>query len=275
MSGRELRLPTAAANYLCTRYDLQLHPLLRVGWLPVDATGKDQAEAAELGRQQLGGQGLLDADGLHPFLEEAVRLLARPPLAVGLAVNRRDGENFNAVLVERGRDTVQAYQADGDTPEDLRDIVIKRHASGGAAGNVAKLLGKIDVAEGSSVSVPYDKLKQVTEWMSRGDDRNLSAALGHLGVRGAAARTMTTALTSKRDLEGLLTVRAFDEKVRRTRALPFGTQFFNTEAGCFFAQRKPGRDGQDWYILAPADTRKLAGVVNEMIKLLTSPTARL
>ncbi|MFC7340696.1 ESX secretion-associated protein EspG [Saccharopolyspora griseoalba] len=275
MSGRELRLPAAAANYLCTRYDLQLHPLLRVGWLPVDATEQDRAEAAELGRRQLGQQGLLDADGLHPFVDDAIRLLARPPLAVGLAVNLRDGENFNAVLAEYGRSTVQAYQADGETPDDLRDIVVKRQEFGGPAGNVANLLGKIDAAEGASVSVPYDKVKQIAEWMSRGEDKNLSAALGHLGVRGAAARTLTTALTAKRDLEGLLTVRAFDEKVRRTRSLPFGTQFFNTEAGWFFAQRKPGRDGQEWYILAPADARKLTGVTSEMIKLLTSPTARI
>lgn len=275
MSGRELALPPAAANYLCTRYDLQLHPLLRVGWLPVDATEQDKAEAAELGRQQLRQQGLLDADGLHPFVEDAIRLLARPPLAVGLAVNRREGENFNAVLAEYGRSTVQVYQADGDTPDDLRDIVIKLQESGGPAGNAVGLLGRISAAEGSSVSVPYDKLQQVTEWMSRGDDKNLSAALSHLGVRGAAARTLITAFTAKRDLEGLFTVRTFDDKVRRTRALPFGTQFFNTEAGCFFAQRKPGRDGQEWYILAPADTRKLTGVVNEMVKLLTSPTARI
>ncbi|RRO16115.1 ESX secretion-associated protein EspG [Saccharopolyspora rhizosphaerae] len=273
MARRELSLPPASANYLCTRFDLQLHPLLRVGWLPLEATEQDRREPAELGRRQLIQQGLFDGDELHPFVEDAVRLLARPPLAVGVAVNARDGENFNAVLVEYERSTIQAYQADGDTPDDLRDIRVKRHVHGGPAGNTVNLLGAITAAEGTSVSLPHAHLEQVTQRMG-GSNRTLSAALGYAGVRGAQANTLLQAFTAKRRLEGLITVRAYDQQVRRTRSLPFHAQFFATDAGCYLAQRKPGRDGQDWYTLAPADSRKLVGTINEMIRLLTRPTAR-
>ncbi|TDD05894.1 ESX secretion-associated protein EspG [Saccharopolyspora terrae] len=273
MARRELSLPPAAANYLCTRFDLQLHPLLRVGWLPLDATDEDRREAAELGRRQLIQQSLFDGDELHPFVEEAVHLLARPPLAIGVAVHAREGEDFNAVLVEYGRSTVQAYQADGETPDDLRDIRIKRHEHGGPAGNAINLLGKVTAAEDASVSIPYAHLEQVTTRMG-GSARTLSSALGYAGVRGAQAKTLMNAFTAKRGLEGLITVRAYDQKVRRTRSLPFNLQFFATEAGCYVAQRKPGRDGREWYTLAPADSRKLVGTINEMIRLLTRPAAR-
>lgn len=273
MARRELSLPPAAANYLCTRFDLQLHPLLRVGWLPLDATEQDRREAAELGRRQLIQQNLFDGDELHPFVEDAVRVLARPPLAVGVAVNSREGENFNAVLVECGRSTVQAYQADGETPGDLREIRIKRQEHGGPAGNAVNLLGKITAAADPSVSIPHAHLEQVSERMG-GSARTLSAALGYAGVRGAQAKTLMKAFTAKRSSEGLITVRAYDQKVRRTRSLPFNVQFFATEAGCYLAQRKPGRDGQDWYTLAPADSRKLVGTINEMIRLLTRPSTR-
>jgi hypothetical protein len=273
VARRELSLPPAAANYLCTRFDLQLHPLLRVGWLPLDATDEDRREAAELGRRQLIQQSLFDGDELHPFVEESVHLLARPPLAIGVAVHAREAEDFNAVLVEYGRSTVQAYQADGETPDDLRDIRSKRHEHGGPAGNAINLLGKVTAAEDASVSIPYAHLEQVTTRMG-GSARTLSSALGYAGVRGAQAKTLMNAFTAKRSLEGLITVRAYDQKVRRTRSLPFNLQFFATEAGCYLAQRKPGRDGREWYTLAPADSRKLVGTINEMIRLLTHPAAR-
>ncbi|MEU5850964.1 ESX secretion-associated protein EspG [Saccharopolyspora shandongensis] len=273
VAGREISLPPAAANYLCTRFDLQLHPLLRVGWLPMEATEQDRAEAAELGRRQLTQQGLFDGDELHPFLEDTVHLLARPPLAVGVAVSSRDSESFNAVLVEHGRSTIQAYQADGDSQDDLRDIRIKRHEHGGPAGNAINLLGRIIAAEGISVSVPYEQLYRVGKRMGSGE-QSLLSALGSNGIRGNDAKTLAQAFTVKRTMDGLFTIRAYDQKVRRTRTLPFNLQFFVTEAGCYLAQRKPGRDGREWYTLAPADGRKLTGTLDEMIKVLSRPNSR-
>ncbi|WP_246868794.1 ESX secretion-associated protein EspG [Saccharopolyspora sp. ASAGF58] len=237
VAGREISLPPAAANYLCTRFDLQLHPLLRVGWLPTKATAQDRREAAELGRRQLARQGLFDDDDLHPFLEDAIHLLARPPLAVAVSVNSQDGESFNAVLVEHGRSTVQAYQADGDSQDDLRDIRIKRHEHGGPAGNAVNLLGRVAAAEGISVSVPYEQLDRGKR-MGAGET-SLSSALSFNGIRGNDAKTLAHAFTAKRTMDGLFTVRAYDQQVRRTRTLPFNLQFFTTEAGCYLAQRSP------------------------------------
>lgn len=123
------------------------------------------------------------------------------------------------------------------------------------------------------MSLPHAHLDQVSKRMG-GSARTLSAALGYAGVLGAQAKTLMNAFTAKRSLKGLITVRAYDQAVRRTRSLPFNMQFFATDAGCYLAQRKPGRDGQEWYTLAPADSRKLIGTINEMIRLLTRPAAR-
>ncbi|MFF5355884.1 ESX secretion-associated protein EspG [Saccharopolyspora hirsuta] len=273
VAGRELSLSPTAASYLCTKFDLQLHPLLRVGWLPVEATDEDRRAAAERGQQELAQQGLLDADGLHPFLEDAIHLLARPPLAVGLAVNSRDSESFNAVLVEHGRSTIQAYQPDGEPQSQLREIRIKRHEHGGPAGNAVNLLGRIAAGEGASVSVPYEQLDRAAKRMSGGES-SFGSALSANGIRGNDAKTLAQAFSAKRTLEGLFTVRAYDQKVRRMHTLPFNLQFFATESGCYLAQRKPGRDGREWYTLAPADGRKLVGTIDEMVKILTRPAAR-
>ncbi|MFB9567226.1 ESX secretion-associated protein EspG [Saccharopolyspora hordei] len=272
MAGRELSLSPTAASYLCTRFDLQLHPLLRVGWLPVEATDQDRRAAAERGQQELRQQGLLDGDELHPFLEDAIHLLARPPLAVGLAVHSRDGESFNAVLVEHGRDTIQAYQPDGEPQDQLREIRIRRHDHGGPAGNAVNLIGRVTAASGPSVSVPYEQLDRAGKRMSSGET-NLGSALAANGIRGNDAKALAQALSAKRTLEGVFTVRAYDQKVRRMHTLPFNLQFFATEAGCYQAQRKPGRDGREWYTLAPADTRKLVATIDEMVKILTRPAA--
>ncbi|MGW1677885.1 ESX secretion-associated protein EspG [Saccharopolyspora sp. NPDC002376] len=274
VAGRELSLSPTAASYLCTKFDLQLHPLLRVGWFPVEATDDDRRAAAERGRQQLAQQGLLDGGDLHPFLEDAIQLLARPPLAVGVAVNSRDGESFNAVLVEHGRSTIQAYQADGDAQNALRDIRIKRHEHGGPAGNAVNLLGRIASGEGVSVSVPYEQLDRAGKRMSGGEG-SFGSALSANGIRGNDAKTLAQAFTAKRTLDGLFTVRAYDQKVRRMHTLPFNLQFFAIETGCYLAQRKPGRDGREWYTLAPADSRKLISTIDEMIKVLTKPAARI
>lgn len=90
-AGARLSIPPQAATYLCQRLDAHLHPLLRVGRLPVESTEEDRHQAEELGRRQLVERQLLEHDDLHPFLDEALHLLAKPPLAVGAAVHREQG----------------------------------------------------------------------------------------------------------------------------------------------------------------------------------------
>ncbi len=106
-------------------------------------------------------------------------------------------------------------------------------------------------------------------------ETSLSSALSSNGIRGNDAKTLAQAFTAKRTMDGLFTVRAYEQKVRRARTLAFNLQFFTTETGCYLAQRKPGRDGREWYTLAPADGRKLVATIDEMIKVLTRPAARI
>lgn len=268
--GRQLDVTPPAAAYLCNRFDTHLHPMLRVGRLPLDADERDHADLAQRGRDDLAQRGALDRDELHPFLEDAVQLLARPPLAVGLAVHHPAGRSFNAVLVEQGRDVLEAYQADGTEPDDLQNIQLVRHEHGGASGNAVRLLGTIKPAPGRSVSVPTSYLDESDKRLKAGS--TLQAALSGAGVGSNDARTLITAFTSERAYDGVFTARAYDEKVRRMHVLPVNLQFFITSDGCYMSQRAHGGDGREWFTLAPADGRKLTAKIEEMVKALRQPT---
>lgn len=265
-----ISLRPAAATYLCRRLDSHLHPLLRVGRLPIDATEQDHRESADQAREQLKEQGMLEYDGLHPFVEDAWQLLARPPLAVGLAVRSRDGEDFNAVLVEHGRSTIQAYQADGATAAEVREIVLSRHEYGGPVGNAVPLLGDLALASGASVSIPSEKIDEVANRM-RGGAAAVQRALASSGLRREDAQVLARAFSGERTLDGAITVRAYDQKVRRSHTLPYNLQFFVSEAGSYLMQRKIGSDGREWFTLAPTDARKVTAKVAEMVRELQVP----
>nr|WP_228047228.1 ESX secretion-associated protein EspG [Saccharopolyspora sp. HNM0983] len=254
---------------MCRRFDSHLHPLLRVGRLPFEADERDHAEFDRRGRDDLARQGALDGDQLHPFLEDAMHLLARPPLAVGLAVHEPGGTSFNAVCVEQNRDVLQAYQADGATTQDLENIQLTRHEYGGAGGNAVRLLGSVTAAPGRSVSVPTAYLDEADRRRKAGTA--LQAALSGAGVHGADARTLATAFSAERSRDGVFTVRAYDDKVRRMHVLPVNLQFFVTNEGCYMSQRVRGQDGREWFTLAPADGRKLHAKIEEMAKALRQP----
>ncbi|MDR7301864.1 ESX secretion-associated protein EspG [Haloactinomyces albus] len=268
MGENRISITPDSAAYLCERFDIQLHPLLRVGRMPMEAGEDERRQAGEEGRRQLKQQGLIDTDEVHPFLNDAWHLLAHPPLAVGLAVQSRTGENFNAVLVEQSRNTIQAYQADGETPEELRDIVISRHEYGGPAGNAVNLLGGLRPAAGGSASLPAELLDTASKRMAADPSGSMPAALASSGVRQADAQVLAKAFGAPRTLDGVLTVRVYDRKVRRTHKLPTNLQVFATEDGCYLAQKKPGGDGREWFTLAPADGRKIAAALEEMVGAL-------
>lgn len=258
--------------YLTERFDAHPHPLIRVGHLPVGSSEEDQSRASQRGRQELKERGLIEHDDLHPFLEDAWTMLCRPPLAVGLAVHAKKGTDFNAVLVEHGRNTIQAYQADGEDVTTLQDIVLSRHEYGGPAGNAVNLLGPIKPGTAGSASVPAQFFDGAGQKMREKPDGNLQSALSAAGIRSTDAHMMNKALGIPRTLEASFTVRAHDKKINRTHKLPFNTQFVGTEEGCYLLQRKPGTDGREWFTVASTDQRKLIGKIEEMTKLLAEPS---
>lgn len=267
MSRGGITLSPVAAAYLRDRLDHDLHPMLRVGWLPVGATEQDRAQAFEAGRRELQEQGLLQFDDLDPFLDDAVNLLARPPVAVGLAVQLRDGENYNAVHVEHGRATVRAVQPDGQHPEELREILLSRHEYGGPVGNAVAMLGQLKPGPGNSVSVPYEQVRKAAhKAATSGPQSGFRSA----GLRAEDAQALATAFSARRTAEGVLTVRAYDAKIRRTHTLPYNLQFFVTDDGCYMMRKKPGPDGREWFTLAPAEARKLTATGEEMVRELRS-----
>lgn len=274
MAGSKLSLGPAAAAYLVERYDLEPHPLLRTGRAPIDAGEDAQRELLDAGRADLKRRGLIETDEVHPFLDDAWNLLAHPPLAVGLAVRDHRGTDFNAVLVEHGRSTIQAYQADGDSEDDLRDIVISRHEYGGPSGNAANLLGEIKPGSGGSASVPTEIVETMLQRMSANPNGSMSTAMSSAGIRQADAQVLNKAFTAKRTKEAVITLRTFDSKVRRTHKLPVTLQFLGTEDGSYTTQKKPGGDGREWFTVAPTDSRKFASTIDEMAKALTAPARR-
>ncbi len=268
---RQLSLSPEAVHYLCEQFDLRLHPMLRVGWLPVEATEDDRRELERRGHDELVRQGLLDEGDPHPFVDDALHLLAKPPLAVALAARVPAGEDFNAVLVEQGRDTIQAYQPDGENAEQVREIRLSRHEFGGPARNAVDLLGGLSAATGGSVSLPTEQLDRVG---SRRGDGGLPAALRSAGVGSSDAQVLVKALTGERTMDGVFTVRAYDRKLQRPHKLSSNLQFFTTTEGTYFLRRKTSGDGREWCTIAPADNRKLVSQLDEMVKELTTQPAR-
>ncbi|PRW63455.1 ESX secretion-associated protein EspG [Actinopolyspora mortivallis] len=274
MTRNRISISPLAAAYLCERYDTHPHPMLRVG-APREVTDEQQRRAAhDAGRRELQQQGLIDTDEVHPFLEDAWTLLSHPPLAFGLAVRDNDGENFNAVLVEHGRSTLRAYQADGRDHETLEDIVLSSHEYGGPAGNTVQLLGDPRAAPGGSASLPTELLDRAGKHMAAEPGGSTLTALNSAGVRGEDARALARALNSTRHLEALITLRLYDNRVRRVHTLPFGLQVFTTDEGAYFTQRRTGGDGREWFTLAPADGRKITAKLDEMTNQLRASLQR-
>lgn len=162
---------------------------------------------------------------------------------------------------------MQAYQADGATPDEVTDVVISRHEYGGPAGNAVELLGKIQPGHDASVSLPSEQLDQAGGRMRAGAP-GLAGALGASGIEQADAQVLARAFSAKRELDGVITVRSYDQHIRRRRKIPVNLQFFSTAEGAFIAQKKPGPDGREWFTLAPADGRKLVARTEEVSKAL-------
>ncbi|NHD19456.1 MULTISPECIES: ESX secretion-associated protein EspG [unclassified Actinopolyspora] len=274
MARNQISISPVAAAYLCERYDMRPHPMLRIGTLPGEPDEQQRREASDQGRRELQQQGMIDTDEVHPFLDDAWHLLAHPPLALGIAVLDRRRENFNAVLVEQGRNTFQAYQVDGEDDETLHDIVLARHDQGGVTGNAVNLLGELKLAPGGSASLPTELLQHAGDRMSADPSGSALTALSAAGVRRDDAQVLAKAISAERRMEALITVRLFDQRVRRTHALPFGLQVFTTADGSYMTQRKPGGDGREWYTMAPADGRKIAAKIDEMIQQLRASLQR-
>ncbi|MFR9729942.1 ESX secretion-associated protein EspG [Saccharopolyspora sp. MS10] len=274
MSRGRMSISPLAAAYLCERFDSHVHPLLRVGRLAGEPTRDELARAAELGRQDLIDRGYLDRDDLHPFLEDAWQLLSRPPLAVGVAVHAKGGTSFNAVCVEHGRATVQAYQADGATNDDLRDIVLSRQEYGGPAGNAVELIGSLTPGRGGTASVPTDVLDNATRRRRKNPGGTLLSALTGAGVGSADARVLATVLTAERERDGVFTARGHDRRVGRTHRPPYSVSFLNGPDGCYLTQKREGGDGRQWFTVAPADRRKLTAKIEEMVRAVAAAASR-
>lgn len=263
----QISVGPAAAIYLCERYDLTIHPLLRVGMLSVLLDEEERTRIPEQGRAELQRQGLIRTDEVNPFLDDAWHLLAYPPLALGIAV-RDDEESFNAVLAEQGRGTLRAYQADSEDSESVENILLDRQEYGGLGGNAVKLLGELKPITGGSASVPTDMLKQAGQRMSSDPAGNAMGALASAGIRQNDARVLANLMTTPRTTEALITARRHDRKVNRTHKSPVNLQVFRTAQGCYTTQQSTGSDGREWFTVAPADDRKVAAKIEEMVERL-------
>lgn len=270
MAQRNISLSPLVVDYLCERLDITLHPLLRTARFGQD--DEERSRARGLALEEMRSQGLAERDDVHPFVDEVMHLLAKPPLAVGVATQTQNGENFNAVLIERGRSVVQAYQPDGETPEEAREIKVVVHEYGGLPWNTVSLLPKSKGAQGMSVSMPAEVLQQAAE-RAANKPSEMRGALTSLGIRSAEASALAQAFAAERVGGGQITVRGTD-KLGRGHKLPTYVQYFDTKDGRYMTQSKPGHDGRDWFLFVPADEQKIAAKVDEMLRTFVSPTGR-
>ncbi|QGK68235.1 ESX secretion-associated protein EspG [Allosaccharopolyspora coralli] len=266
MAGGEITLSPHAAMFLSERMDLVPHPMLRVGRLPVSATEEDRLAATDEGRNHLRSIGLMDHNDLEPVVEDAWYALSRPPLAVGLATHSSRGPSYNAVFVDQGRTVLRARQADADDTEDIENIVLSRNNRVGLASNVTDTIGDLAPGRGASVSVPNEQIEQARRRAASGS--GMQQAFSAARISRNDAQTLTDALSNQRTTEGVVTVRAYDERVRRVHKLPYNVQYFSNDTGSYTMEKKAGRDGREWFTLAPTDSRKLAAKVDEMVNEL-------
>jgi len=224
--------------------------------LTVPSPGRTHTERRQLVAQamsDLAQRGLADRDRATPELADWLNLLAHPQLSIDSWV--WTDHRISSLAVVAGS---SALLAAVDGPE-VWLIPARETALTDAAVSVA---GDVAAGPGHSVSMPTDVLTSA-DAEARGDRRELIAALMRGGVPGSDAKTMA-------DMVVGMTVRGQfcasrmqrDQRMRRADRV---VAFHDTERGRYVYLAKPNVDGRMWSTVTPADNRRIATCVDELL----------
>ncbi|MGB3442959.1 MAG: ESX secretion-associated protein EspG [Actinophytocola sp.] len=224
--------------------------------LTVPSPGTTHTERRRLVAQafaDLEERGLAERERAAPHLLDRLNLLAYPQLAIDSWV--WTDHRISSLAVVSGS---SALLAAVDGPE-VWLIPARETAIAEAAVSVA---GDVVAGPGLSVSVPSDVLA-AADAEARGDAREFAAALSRSGVAGSDAKTLAD-MVRDMNVRGQFCVNRMHRDQRMVRADRV-IAFHDTPRGRYVHLAKPNVDGRVWSTVTPADNRRLATCVRELM----------
>jgi hypothetical protein len=233
---------------------------LRLGAMPlvvkVPSPGKTHEERAQLEARvwaDLEARGLGRPVEVDPDIEEMLGVLARPEREVD--VRAYVGRNVRVLAAAAGSSAAVAELSD--------DVVTLRRASeSGLPSAALAVLPSAAAGTGRSVTLRTSEFEQA----AAGAGPNRDAFGDALLAAGLRADDASALVEMIKDVvhTGNFGAAARDRLGRRRRAERV-VSFFDTEDGRYVQIRRPSDDGTLWTTISPADMRKLAHHVGELL----------
>lgn len=224
--------------------------------ISVPSPGKTHSERARLVAKalaELESRGLTVHERAVGELLDRLELLARPQVCIDSWV--WSDREIRALTAMSGNQAVLAV-VEGDEVWLIpaRDTAIAESA--------VSICGEAPAGPGLSVSVPTDVLT-AADAEAGGDSRELSAALIRRGVPNSDAKTLGL-MVSGMDLRGQFCASRVQRDGRLVRADRV-VAFHDTPQGRYAHLAKPNNDGRGWSTVTPADNRRIAMLVRELL----------
>jgi len=224
--------------------------------LTVPSPGRTHTERRQLVAKafaDLEERGLADRERATPELLDRLNLLAYPQLAIDSWV--WTDHRISSLAVVGGSAALLAA-IDG---AEVWLIPARETAIAEAAVSIA---GDVVAGPGLSVSVPTDVLA-AADAEARGNVREFSASLTRSGVSGSDAKTLAD-MVRDMNVRGQFCVNRVQRDQRMVRADRV-VAFHDTPRGRYVHLAKPNADGRMWSTITPADNRRLANCVQELM----------
>jgi hypothetical protein len=222
----------------------------------VPSPGATHTERNQLVRQaweEIERRGLGRPVDLHPGVEHALGLLARPDREVDGRTWL--GRSVRFLAAARGMDAVLAIQAD--------DYLTFHGVSATALPSAAiGVLASVPAGPGHSVTLPSADFETAAN-SAGGTKDGFERALRSRGVREDDVTTLATMI---KDVvaTGNFGAAARDKWGKRHRAERV-VSFFDTEEGRYVQVRKASPDGSVWTTISPTDNRRLIHQVEQLL----------
>jgi hypothetical protein len=233
---------------------------LRLGDMPlvvkVPSPGKTLEERARLEEQawaDLEARGLGRPVGVHPEIKHVCRLLARPDREIDCRTYVERGIRLMAASV--GGDAAVAVLSEGQ-------LSLRRASASSLASAAVGLLPSRPAGPGQSVTLRSEDFEAAAN-NAGGSQQGFRDALAGRGVRGGDAAALAEMIKDVRGT-GNFGAAARDRLGRRQRAERV-VSFFDTDDGRYMQIRRESPDGNLWTTISPADSRKLAAHVEQLL----------
>jgi len=224
--------------------------------LTVPSPGRTHTERRKLVAEAFAGleqRGLAKRDRAVPELADLLIMLAHHQLAIDSWV--WTDHRISSLAVVAGS---AALLAAVDGPQVW--LIPARETS--IAEAAVSISGDVVAGPGRSVSVPTDVVT-AADAEARGDARAFATALMNKGVSGADAKMMAE-MVREMNVRGQFCVTRQQRDQRMARADRV-VAFHDTPRGRYVHLAKPNNDGRMWSTVTPADSRRLATCVQELM----------